>query len=105
MTGGRIVEGYSLTEAMMALCVNPVAGPNKVGSVGLPLPDGGIVGAGLRAKLVQNILSGFLRRFLTVGETDFLESTHLMGLAAFVVRCEPRDRSNYPLACAMSREN
>ena len=39
MTGGRIVEGYSLTEAMMALCVNPVQGPNKLGSVGMPLPD------------------------------------------------------------------
>ena len=39
MTGGRIVEGYSLTEAMMALCVNPVKGPNKIGSVGMPLPD------------------------------------------------------------------
>jgi long-chain acyl-CoA synthetase len=26
ITGGRIVEGYSLTEAMMALCVNPVRG-------------------------------------------------------------------------------
>lgn len=39
MTGGRIVEGYSLTEAMMALCVNPVERTNKVGSVGLPLPD------------------------------------------------------------------
>ncbi len=39
ITGGRIVEGYSLTEAMMALCVNPVKGPNKVGSVGMPLPD------------------------------------------------------------------
>ena len=39
ITGGRIVEGYSLTEAMMALCVNPVNGPNKIGSVGLPLPD------------------------------------------------------------------
>src|SRR5205814_10531725 len=39
ITGGRIVEGYSLTEAMMALCVNPVAGPNKMGSVGMPLPD------------------------------------------------------------------
>jgi len=39
ITGGRIVEGYSLTEAMMALCVNPVEGPNKVGSVGMPLPD------------------------------------------------------------------
>jgi long-chain acyl-CoA synthetase len=39
MTGGRIVEGFSLTEAMMALCVNPVKGPNKIGSVGMPLPD------------------------------------------------------------------
>jgi long-chain acyl-CoA synthetase len=39
LTGGRIVEGYSLTEAMMALCVNPVNGPNKMGSVGMPLPD------------------------------------------------------------------
>jgi long-chain acyl-CoA synthetase len=39
ITGGRIVEGYSLTEAMMALCVNPVNGENKLGSVGMPLPD------------------------------------------------------------------
>ncbi|MGE3507608.1 MAG: AMP-binding protein [Vicinamibacterales bacterium] len=39
LTGGRIVEGYSLTEAMMALVVNPVSGPNKTGSVGMPLPD------------------------------------------------------------------
>jgi long-chain acyl-CoA synthetase len=39
LTGGRIVEGYSLTEAMMALCVNPVKGTNKLGSVGMPLPD------------------------------------------------------------------
>jgi long-chain acyl-CoA synthetase len=39
LTGGRIVEGYSLTEAMMALCVNPVRGTNKIGSVGMPLPD------------------------------------------------------------------
>jgi long-chain acyl-CoA synthetase len=39
LTGGRIVEGYSLTEAMMALCVGPVKGPNKLGSVGMPLPD------------------------------------------------------------------
>lgn len=39
LTGGRILEGYSLTEAMMALAVNPVGGPNKPGSVGMPLPD------------------------------------------------------------------
>jgi long-chain acyl-CoA synthetase len=39
LTGARIVEGYSLTEAMMALCINPAKGPNKLGSVGMPLPD------------------------------------------------------------------
>jgi long-chain acyl-CoA synthetase len=39
LTGGRIVEGYSLTEAMMACVVNPLNGVSKVGSVGVPLPD------------------------------------------------------------------
>ena len=39
LTGARIVEGYSLTEAMMALCINPAKGVNKLGSVGMPLPD------------------------------------------------------------------
>ncbi len=39
ITGGRIVEGYSLTEAAMACCVNPLRGENKIGSVGMPLPD------------------------------------------------------------------
>ena len=29
LTGARIVEGYSLTEAMMALCVNPAEGPEQ----------------------------------------------------------------------------
>jgi long-chain acyl-CoA synthetase len=38
-TGGRIVEGYSLTEAMLALVANPVDGLNKPGSIGVPLPD------------------------------------------------------------------
>jgi long-chain acyl-CoA synthetase len=39
VTGGRIVEGYSLTEAMMACLANPVGGVSKPGSVGIPLPD------------------------------------------------------------------
>jgi len=38
-TGARILEGYSLTEGMMACCVNPVQGTNKIGSIGMPLPD------------------------------------------------------------------
>jgi long-chain acyl-CoA synthetase len=38
-TGGRIIEGYSLTETMLALIANPISGLNKPGSVGIPLPD------------------------------------------------------------------
>ena len=37
--GGVIVEGYSLTEAQMAVVANPVRGEKKIGSVGMPLPD------------------------------------------------------------------
>lgn len=39
LTGGVIVEGYSLTEAQMAVVANPVLGPKKIGSIGMPLPD------------------------------------------------------------------
>jgi long-chain acyl-CoA synthetase len=38
LTGGRIVEGYSLTEALMACIANPLE-RSKAGSVGIPLPD------------------------------------------------------------------
>lgn len=39
LTGGVLVEGYSLTEAQMAVVANPVLGEKKLGSVGMPLPD------------------------------------------------------------------
>jgi long-chain acyl-CoA synthetase len=39
LTGSRIIEGYSLTESMMACLVNPVRGTVKTGSIGMPLPD------------------------------------------------------------------
>ena len=39
LTGGVIVEGYSLTEGQMAVFANPVLGEKKIGSVGMPLPD------------------------------------------------------------------
>jgi len=39
LTGGVIVEGYSLTEAQMAAIANPVVGVKKAGSVGMPLSD------------------------------------------------------------------
>ncbi len=39
LTGGKLVEGYGLTESMMAAVVTPLHGPYKPGSVGTPLPD------------------------------------------------------------------
>ena len=39
LTNSRIVEGYALTESMMAIVCTPVNGVYKVGSVGMPVPD------------------------------------------------------------------
>jgi len=39
VTGARIVEGYAMTESLLAATVWPLQGPEKVGSVGIPLPD------------------------------------------------------------------
>ena len=39
VTGGRIVEGYALTESMMAAVISPVNGAYKPGFVGMPVTD------------------------------------------------------------------
>jgi long-chain acyl-CoA synthetase len=39
LTGGVVMEGYSLSEAQMATIANPARGEKKTGSVGMPLPD------------------------------------------------------------------
>ena len=39
MTGGRLVEGYGLTETSPVTHINPVYGKRKFGSIGLPIPD------------------------------------------------------------------
>lgn len=39
LTGGNIVEGYAMTENMMATVITPVRGVYKPGSTGLPVPD------------------------------------------------------------------
>jgi long-chain acyl-CoA synthetase len=39
LTGGRILEGYGLSEAPTATHCNPLQGENRSGSIGLPLPD------------------------------------------------------------------
>ncbi|MCJ7569462.1 MAG: AMP-binding protein, partial [Anaerolineales bacterium] len=39
LTGGKLVEGYGLSEAPTATHCNPVFGMSKEGSIGVPLPD------------------------------------------------------------------
>ena len=39
LTGGVVFEGYGLSEAPTATHCNPLAGTNKTGSIGMPLPD------------------------------------------------------------------
>ncbi len=39
LTGGKLLEGYGLSEAPTATHCNPMFGENRSGSIGLPLPD------------------------------------------------------------------
>lgn len=39
LTGAKLFEGYGLSEAPTATHCNPVLGENRIGSIGLPLPD------------------------------------------------------------------
>lgn len=39
ITGGKLVEGYGLTETSPVVCANPINGKRKAGSIGLPVPS------------------------------------------------------------------
>jgi len=39
LTGGKVVEGYGLTETMVATHANPINGENRIGSIGVPFPS------------------------------------------------------------------
>lgn len=39
LTGGKLFEGYGLSEAPTATHCNPLFGENRAGSIGLPMPD------------------------------------------------------------------
>jgi long-chain acyl-CoA synthetase len=39
LSGGKVFEGYGLSEAPTATHCNPLVGVNKTGSIGMPLPD------------------------------------------------------------------
>jgi long-chain acyl-CoA synthetase len=39
LTGGKLLEGFGMSEVPTASHVNPVYGENRAGSIGLPVPD------------------------------------------------------------------
>lgn len=39
VTGSYLIEGYGLTETSPVACCNPIDGTDRVGTIGLPLPD------------------------------------------------------------------
>lgn len=39
ITGGRLVEGFGMTECSPVVCANPIFGERKIGSIGLPVPN------------------------------------------------------------------
>ena len=72
--GFPIVEGYGLSEATCGSTINPVDGPRKVGTVGLPFPgqelrivgpDGNVLGPGATGEVEvrgPNVMRGSLNR-------------------------------------------
>ena len=39
LTGGKLVEGFGLTESLVATHANPIMGENRIGSIGVPFPN------------------------------------------------------------------
>ncbi len=73
LTGLRILEGYGLTEATCATCINPPAGARRAGSVGLAMPYQRV-----RAAIVD--ASG---RFVRECATDEIGTLLISGPAVF----------------------
>jgi long-chain acyl-CoA synthetase len=75
LTGGKLMEGYGLSEAPTATHCNPMFGVNRAGSIGLPLPSvdcrivdtesGADVAAGERGELLlrgPQVMRGYHNR-------------------------------------------
>ncbi|MFQ5942792.1 MAG: long-chain fatty acid--CoA ligase [Anaerolineales bacterium] len=39
LTGGKLVEGFGLTESLVATHANPIMGESRIGSIGVPFPN------------------------------------------------------------------
>ena len=48
ITGGKLVEGYGLTETSPVACANPINGLRKEGSIGFPVPSTEVAIVGLQ---------------------------------------------------------
>ena len=70
-----VVEGYGLSETSPVVCTNPTAGPNRDGSVGLPMPgtiveihsleDGHLMGIGEKGEICvrgPQVMKGYWKR-------------------------------------------
>ena len=74
ITGSPLVDGYGLTETSPVVVINPLDGTNKIGSVGLPLPntdvkfiddDNNEVGIGERGEICvkgPQVMKGYWKR-------------------------------------------
>jgi long-chain acyl-CoA synthetase len=66
-----LIEGYGLSEASPVVSMNPIKGPSKAGSIGLPIPDvemsvqddaGNILGVGQSGEICvrgRNVMRGY----------------------------------------------
>ncbi|MEK6772395.1 MAG: AMP-binding protein [Bdellovibrionota bacterium] len=74
LTKTRIVEGFGLTETSPAVCVNPIDGTDRAGTIGLPVPetdvrlisdDGKVLGPGEAGELCvkgPQVMQGYWQR-------------------------------------------
>jgi fatty-acyl-CoA synthase len=73
LTGLKILEGYGLTEATCATCINPPAGERRPGSVGLAMPYQGVRAAIVdgAGKLVRDCATDEIGTLLIAGPAVF----------------------------------
>lgn len=74
LTNSLLVEGYGLTESSPVVCVNPITGGDKIGTIGLPVPstdikliddDGNEVAMGTQGELCckgPQVMQGYWQR-------------------------------------------